>query len=166
MRPAEPLGAGRRRLPASPESLEAVHGLVDAVTASCAGLSAVDRMAFSTAVIEVAANVVRHARPEPGAAVEFAVDLRAWPDLLEAVITETGAVHPGLDGDGRGPRPRASGGPSGAGQAAGSGECAPEDAESGRGLQLVRALVGRISFERRGGENVWSLSRQVREEGP
>jgi serine/threonine-protein kinase RsbW len=36
-----------------------------------------------------------------------------------------------------------------------------EDAESGRGLALIRALVTTVTFTRQDGTNIWVLSRDA-----
>ena len=125
---------------ATPEAIESVHDQLDALWEDASFVPDMDRMTFATAVIEATANVVQHAVPESSAPVELGVDISIRPTSLEARVSAFGAVQP----------PE-------------SGELEPgtpgDDAESGRGLALIRALVTTVTFTRQDGTNVWILSR-------
>ena len=119
---------------ASEDSLDAVHDLLDHAWAVDADVSVRDRMAFATAVAEVAANIVEHAsRGEP---VRMRVVLHVRDDRIEAHFEDRGRPY----------EPPPPG---------------PEDelADSGRGLGMVRQLVDLVAYERDGPLNRWVLSR-------
>lgn len=131
---------------ATPETVDALHAEFDALWAEAEFVPEMDRMAFSTAVIEAASNVVRHAVPSSAAPLQLGVDITIRPRRLEARICEIGAAPAAPDIAAR--------------------ETPDAEAESGRGLALIRALVSTITFERRGEDNVWVLCRQSQETTP
>ncbi len=118
------------RAPAGPEALGPVHELL---TELWAGEPAVDgsaRLRFETAVAEIAANIAEHAAAS--GARELELRLRGLPDRVEAVFEDDGGpVAPGPGG------------------------WPPDDAERGRGLELVRAAVDVLRYERHGSRNRW-----------
>ena len=124
---------------ATPEAIESIHNQLDALWEDASFVPDMDRMTFTTAVIEAAANVVRHAVPESAAPVELGVDISIRQSSLEARVSAFGAARP----EGGGMEPGMPG----------------NDAESGRGLALIRALVTTVTFTRQDGTNVWILSR-------
>ena len=124
---------------ATPEAIESIHNQLDALWEDASLVPDMDRMTFTTAVIEAAANVVRHAVPESAAPVELGVDISIRQSSLEARVSAFGAAQP----EGGGMEPGMPG----------------NDAESGRGLALIRALVTTVTFTRQDGTNVWILSR-------
>lgn len=126
---------------ATPEAIDAVHGELDGLWEDAPFVPEMDRMTFATAVIEAASNVVQHAVPETAAPVELGVDICVRQTSLKAQISAFGAVQPEFtDADAGMP-------------------C--EDAESGRGLALIRALVSTVTFTRQDGTNIWVLSRDA-----
>lgn len=127
------------RGPAVPEAIDAVHNDLDAVWSDAAFVPATDQMIFTTAVIEVASNVVQHGRPAGKEPVELGVDLTVTPSRLQARVSAFNAVEPVLPYD--------------------DGELPDDDSESGRGLALIRALVTTLTFERQDETNMWILSR-------
>lgn len=117
---------------ALPGSLDELHALLDEVWRDAPDTTDRDRMAFTTALAEVAANVVEHAaRFEP---VRLRLVVHVRPDRLEAHVEDRG--HPY----------RAS------------APAADELAESGRGLAMARALVDEVLYERDGPVNRWVVS--------
>ncbi|MFI7484046.1 ATP-binding protein [Kocuria sp. M1R5S2] len=128
-----------RRGPATAGTVDALHADLDALWEEAPWVAEADRMAFTLAVVETAGNVVRHAVPAAGDAVELAVDLAVAPRRLRARIREIGAAPASVE----------LGAP-----------MVQEDLESGRGLAMVRALVGGVGLERDGDSNVWTLSRE------
>ncbi|HET6271338.1 MAG TPA: ATP-binding protein [Arthrobacter sp.] len=124
---------------ATAETVDALHADFEALWAEADFVPELDRMAFSTAVIEAASNVVRHAVPSTDAPLQLGIDITVSPRRLEARICEIGAAPSDLKLDG--PQTAAVG----------------DEAESGRGLTLIRALVSTITFERQGEDNVWVL---------
>lgn len=127
------------RQEALPEAIEAVHSELDGLWDDASFVPDLDRMTFTTAVIEAASNVVRHAVPEASAPVELGVDISVTPIRLEARVSAFGAARPdAIDTDAAMP----------------DGE-----AESGRGLALIRALVTTVTFNRQDGTNTWILAK-------
>jgi serine/threonine-protein kinase RsbW len=127
------------RQAAVPDVIEAVHTELDGLWDDASFVPDIDRMTFATAVIEAASNVVQHAVPESSKPVELGVDISVTPIRLEARVSAYGAARPDpLDAD----------------------PAMPDgDAESGRGLALIRALVTTVTFKRQDGTNTWILSK-------
>ena len=127
------------RQAAEPAAIDAVHSELDGLWDDASFVPDMDRMTFATAVIEAASNVVQHAVPESTAPVQLGVDISVSPVRLEARVSAFGAQVPAaIDTDA--PMP--------------DGE-----AESGRGLALIRALVTTVTFKRQDGTNTWFLSK-------
>lgn len=124
---------------ATPEAIEAVHTELDALWEDAPFVPDTDRMTFATAVIEAASNVVQHAVPETAAPVELGVDICVRQTSLKAQVSAIGAAHPDFT--------------------ATDPDMPGADAESGRGLALIRALVTTVTFTRQDDTNVWTLSR-------
>ncbi|MET1153518.1 ATP-binding protein [Arthrobacter sp.] len=124
---------------ATAETVDALHEDFEALWVEAGFVPEMDRMAFSTAVIETATNVVQHAVPASETPLQLGVDITIWSRRLEARISEIGAApsSPGMTGPSE----------------------VADDSESGRGLNLVHALVSTVTFERHGGDNVWVLCR-------
>lgn len=132
---SEPVSAVRGGGVAAPEFLETVHDLLARLWAGAPDVDDQDRMLFELAVVEIAGNVVEHARPRP---VLCGVDLAVHGDRLEATLTDTGAeVDLDLsDAD------------------------LPDDlAETGRGLPIVQAAVDELRHDHVDGGNRWYLRR-------
>jgi serine/threonine-protein kinase RsbW len=123
---------------ATPESVDAVHGQLDDLWGDAPFVPDMDRMTFATAVIEAATNVVQHAKPESADPVELGVEIWIRQSSLRAKVSAFGAASPAIDDD-----PAMPG----------------EDAESGRGMALIRALVTTVTFTRQDGTNTWILDR-------
>ena len=126
--------------PATDESIEAVHDEMDALWEDASFVPDMDRMTFATAVIESAANIVQHALPVAEKPVELDVDISVRPACLVARVSAHNAREP-FANDMRADMPA-------------------EDAESGRGLALIEALVTTVTFERQHGTNTWILTRE------
>jgi serine/threonine-protein kinase RsbW len=125
---------------ATPEAIDAVHLQLDSLWEDAAFVPEIDRMTFATAVVEAASNVVQHAVPDSAAPVEIGVDICIREESLRAKVSAFGACDPDLAEDA-------------------DPEMPGEEAESGRGLALIRALVTTVTFLRQGGTNTWVLSR-------
>jgi serine/threonine-protein kinase RsbW len=118
------------RAPAGPEALGPVHDLLAQLWADEPEVGDDARLRFETAVAEIAANIAEHAAA--AGARELELQLRGLPDRLEAVFEDDGGpVAPGPGG------------------------WPPDDAERGRGLELVRAAVDALRYERAGARNRW-----------
>ncbi|RAX46214.1 ATP-binding protein [Arthrobacter sp. AQ5-05] len=127
------------RRQALPESIEEAHVLLDELWTDAPFVPEMDRMTFATAVIEAASNIVQHAQPQFPTPVELGVEIEVRTQCLRAEISAFGAIDPQLDSKGR--------------------EMPGPDAESGRGLALIRALVTTMTFVRHDDTNTWVLSR-------
>ncbi len=122
---------------AVPQTLDALHDLLERVGAEHPELAAADLMLFETAVIEVAGNVVEHGRP-PGE-VRWTFRLEVRPDGLQARLSDGGAEYPG-----------------------GTWGTEMPDAmdEDGRGLALATAVLDSLTYERTADANHWTMVRR------
>ncbi|BCW47003.1 ATP-binding protein [Arthrobacter sp. StoSoilB5] len=127
--------------PSNEEAIEAIHGEIDALWDDASFVPDMDRMTFTTAVIEAAANIVQHALPVAEKPVEIGVDISVRPARLVARVSAFNAREPFAE-DMQPHMP-------------------DEDAESGRGLALIEALVTTVTFERQDGTNTWILTRET-----
>jgi serine/threonine-protein kinase RsbW len=123
---------------AAEDAIESIHNDLDSLWIDVPFVGDIDQMTFTTAVIESASNIVQHAEPVGQDPVELGVDLEVRPRLLQARVSAYHAKPP------FGPMEPAAPG---------------EDAESGRGLALIQALVTTVTFERHNATNTWVLSR-------
>ncbi|MFF1832331.1 ATP-binding protein [Paenarthrobacter sp. NPDC058040] len=123
------------------EAIEAIHNELDALWDDASFVPDMDRMTFATAVIEAAANIVQHAEPVAEEPVEIDVEIGVWPSRLVARVSAHHAREPFAD-DMQASMP-------------------DSDAESGRGLALIEALVTTVTFERQDGTNIWTLTRDT-----
>ena len=121
-----------------PRDLTAVHELLDALWRDLPELRAADRLAFGTALVELAGNVVEHA--DDGCGVTCTIRVTAADDALAALLQDTGrATDVELT-------PRAM----------------PDVlAERGRGIPLIQRLVDDIAYERDGALNSWRIERRL-----
>jgi len=126
-------------------ALDDLHAALAELWAAAPGVAAGERTAFTTAVAEVLANVVRHAQVPPGCRIE--VELRADGPRLRAEIVDDG--EPYREPDVEDPVPTA---------ADGDGLDVLDLAESGRGLPIARAIAT-VAYERDGGRNRWTVER-------
>ncbi|WOH18111.1 ATP-binding protein [Paenarthrobacter sp. GOM3] len=127
--------------PSTEEAIEAIHNELDALWDDASFVPDMDRMTFATAVIEAAANIVQHALPVAEKPVEIDVDISVRPSRLVARVSAFNAREPFAD-DMQASMP-------------------DSEAESGRGLALIEALVTTVTFERQDGTNTWILTRNT-----
>ena len=127
--------------PSNEEAIEAIHNELDALWDDAAFVPDMDRMTFATAVIEAAANIVQHSLPVAEKPVEIDVDISVRPTRLVARVSAYNAKEP-FANDMQASMP-------------------DSDAESGRGLALIEALVTTVTFERQDGTNTWILTRNT-----
>lgn len=126
---------------APPDDVDAVHEFLETVWEANPGVSEFDRMAFETALIELASNVIQHAAGEGGVTCVLTVD--ADENGLSASLADTAD----------------------AGGIVLMNRSMPDElSESGRGIALIQALVDDLRYERVDERNVWSISR-ARESG-
>lgn len=122
------------RAKAQPTWLDEVHGLLDELWGAVPGIGATDRMCFTTALAEVAANIVEHAARE--AAVPVRLVVQCTDAELRALFEDHGTAY------------------SDSGTSPGDAY-----AESGRGLDMARALSDEVLYERDGPVNRWLVVR-------
>ncbi|SEJ39388.1 serine/threonine-protein kinase RsbW [Arthrobacter sp. yr096] len=127
--------------PSNDQAIEAVHNELDALWDDASFVPDMDRMTFTTAVIEAAANIVQHALPVAETPVEIDVDISVRTTRLVARVSAFNAREP-FANDMQANMP-------------------DSDAESGRGLALIEALVTTVTFERQDGTNTWILTRET-----
>jgi len=122
--------------PAQGGCLDAIHDLMDRLWRADQGVTDTDRTMFTTAVLEVANNIVTHNRASSDVSISLA--LTADPTLLRAEFCDNGSpaavdletiALPGAF------------------------------AESGRGLALARMTLDELSYERADCMNRWRLTR-------
>ena len=122
--------------PAHAQCLDAIHDLMSRLWRAEPGVTDTDRMMFTTAVLEVANNIVTHNRARSGVSISLA--LTADPTALRADFCDDGSPATvdletaALPGD---------------------------FAESGRGLALARMALDEFSYERAKDVNQWRLAR-------
>jgi serine/threonine-protein kinase RsbW len=134
----EVLASRRFRGLAAEDAIESVHNDLDSLWLDAPFVQDMDQMTFTTAVIESVSNIVQHAEPAGKDPVELGVDIEVRPTVLQARVSAYHAKPPF--------GPMEPGSPA-------------EEAESGRGLALIQALVTTVTFERQDGTNTWVLTR-------
>ncbi|MDR6989657.1 serine/threonine-protein kinase RsbW [Paenarthrobacter nitroguajacolicus] len=127
--------------PSNEDAIEAIHNELDALWDDASFVPDMDRMTFATALIEAAANIVQHALPVAEKPVEIDVDISVRPTRLVARVSAHNAREP-FASDMQASMP-------------------DSEAESGRGLALIEALVTTVTFERQDGTNTWILTRDT-----
>jgi serine/threonine-protein kinase RsbW len=126
-----------RRLTTPPDTVDAVHDLLDRLWAAEPTISGEDRMRFETALIELASNVVQHG--SKGAAVDWSVNVACDPSSLTAQLVDS-APPASLNVESAITMPS-------------------ELAEDGRGLAFVRLLVDSATFANTAAGNEWRISK-------
>ena len=163
--PASPLARVAVEAPGTAEHLDELHAAVERFWAEAdrslpSPPGAEWRLLFTTALAEVAANVVRHAYQGGEIKGRLRVELLAFRDRLEARFTDGGRE---FEGDVSAP-PES---PASAADDALPDELFDELPESGYGLSLVRAAVDELRYERTesssGSENQWRLVKRLPE---
>ncbi|MCS5733830.1 ATP-binding protein [Herbiconiux daphne] len=125
-----------------PDDVDAVHEFLETVWAQNPGVSEFERMAFETALIELASNVIQHAAGVTG--VTCVLSVTADENGLAATLADT-ADEGGIVLLDR--------------------EMPDELSESGRGIALIQALVDELNYERVDERNVWTITRAREEPG-
>jgi serine/threonine-protein kinase RsbW len=118
------------------DNVDLVHSFLETLWEDRADIGELDRMAFETALIELASNVIEHA--DGGQGVTCVITVGVEEGHLEASLSDTAE----------------------AGEIQVVGRVMPSaDAESGRGIALVQMLVDNLKYERVGDHNIWSFRR-------
>ncbi|MET0590997.1 MAG: ATP-binding protein [Naasia sp.] len=124
------------RLSSPPDDVDTVHDFLADVWKS-SSVDPMERFRFETALIELAANVMRHAAGRDG--VTCSVTIQVSDSSIEAELVDDG--EPGdIDLD----------------------RAMPDTLEeSGRGIPLIRALVDEVVYSRTGDANRWHIARSL-----
>ena len=125
------------RFSSPPTDVDAVHDFLEGIWATDPDIDEMDRMAFETALIELASNVIQHA--DTGDGVTCVMSVSSENGVLHASFSDTAEAG--------GFRMRTATMPD-------------ELAESGRGLAFMQMLVDDVRYERVGDRNVWSLTKK------
>ncbi len=146
----EPIAIEEREIAATAAGLDALHGALDRLwhcgeTQTSAFPDQRWRFEFTTAVVEIVANIVRHAYPveAENTARTARLTFALLADRVEAILTDRGVA---LSGDLADLTPEP-----------------PADVleESGRGLAIARSLLDELTYERRpDGTNRWRLMKR------
>ncbi len=136
--------------PAVPSTLEAIHFELNQFwthLSSALASSVTDRwkLEFGTAFSEICANIIKHAFAESPQSGTMVLHLKLYRNRVEAEITDDGALFYEESGTGD--------------SALGPEVDLPE---SGRGLQVARALVDTLRYRRsQESENHWLLVKML-----
>jgi serine/threonine-protein kinase RsbW len=118
------------------DNVDLVHSFLQTLWATRPDIGDLDRMAFETALIELASNVVEHANSGEG--VTCIITVAVDNQYLKGNLSDTAE----------------------AGEIQIAGMTMPStEAESGRGIALVQMLVDELQYERVGDRNIWSFRR-------
>ena len=121
-----------------PDTLDAVHELLQTVWEKSPEVSPENQMRFETALIELVSNVFRHADSGDGVACALTVDITDMH--VAAQLRDTG--EPGNFKLIEATMP-------------------DELAESGRGIALIQAVVDEFTYEQEGEHNIWRIVRKL-----
>lgn len=124
---------------APPCDVNAVHNFLESIWQDFSEINEMDRMTFETAILELASNVIEHATTEDDG-VACVLQVHAVNHTLRAELRDTA--------DAGAFRLTARAMPS-------------SDAESGRGIALIQAMVDDLKYERAGQFNVWTITKTL-----
>jgi serine/threonine-protein kinase RsbW len=124
---------------APPDDVEAVHDFLESIWPDFPEVDSMDRMIFETAIVELASNVIEHADPGQEG-ISCVLVVHTVDHTLRAELRDTAQ----------------------AGAFRLSTRVMPgSEAESGRGIALIQAMVDKVSYERSGEFNVWTISKSL-----
>jgi len=139
-------------IPAGLEGLDAVHEMIDdywraVESAGCCHADGTWRALFTSAIAEIAGNVVRHAYPDPGKDETFRITLQCFPDRMEAILLDRGLPFD-FETPARGPDMRDT--------------LDDFGLDHGWGLPIVTAATDSLDYERLpDGSNRWQLGKRL-----
>jgi serine/threonine-protein kinase RsbW len=119
-----------------PDDLDTVQDYIQRVWSASPDLDSMDKMKFETALVELAANIIKYSNEGQG--VDGSVSITVDEHRIRCSITDTAEASdvplgtramPGLD------------------------------AESGRGIAFIQRLVDVLHYERRDGGNLWMIEK-------
>lgn len=123
----------RLSLRVPPDDIDVIHEYIDDIWRQHSDVGEIDRMRFTTALVELASNVLQHSAKD-----SFIAELTTTVDG-ERIHCEVSDSAPRVDlqfDEFAMPGP---------------------DAESGRGIVFIQRLVDELHYERRDNTNVWSI---------
>ncbi len=134
------------RVPALPAGLNDIQDLIDDMWSLTRGIAEHDRHRFESAVVEVAANIVEHARPaDDRGQVTLDLTVSFGSEELRAVFCDDGqAADVDLDDI----------------------TMPGTHAEDGRGLALAKTCSDALRYARRGSVNRWTITCRWAEQTP
>lgn len=118
------------------DDVDTVQDFLEALWADHDDVAPLDRMAFETAIAELAANVIQHADSGSGVTCVLTVDID--DSGLRATLKDTAEAG---------------------GFSLRTFEMPDALAEEGRGIALIQALVDDLAYDRVDGVNRWTISR-------
>lgn len=121
-----------------PDDVNRVHEFLEQVWEDAPTIGMMDRFGFETALVELAANIFRHA--DIGDGLECNVRVETGDKRIVALLTDSGAKGNIYLGD---------------------ADMPDEMEENGRGLLLIKALVDELHYERQGEVNQWRISKKL-----
>ena len=121
-----------------PDDVNRVHELLEQVWDEAPTIPMMDRFGFETAMVELAANIFRHA--DDGSGLECTVRVETGEGRIVAMLTDSGLKGNIYLGD---------------------SDMPDEMEEKGRGLLLIKALVDELHYERQGEVNRWRISKKL-----
>lgn len=127
------------------ESLDHIHAFLEELWSTAPQIAEEERVRFTLATAELAANVVQHGTPDPeGAAPTITLTVEIVGTEIRALLADDGNLPPR-----RAPSPW---------QFDNLGDEPPVLRESGRGLHLVRESTDALLHDRDGPFNRWTYN--------
>lgn len=119
------------------DDINVVHAYIERIWTLYPDLDMMDRLRFETALIELAANVIKHA--DEGRSIVADISIVIDDDYIHGRISDSSpAVKVDLT----------------------RRDMPDEDAESGRGIAFIQRLVDVLHYERRDDENLWVIEKR------
>lgn len=120
-----------------PDDVDIVHNLLISIWAERPMIADAERYIFETAIIELTSNVIQHG--DAGSGISCLITVNVFDDRIEALLIDTGHLAT-IDLT--------------------EASMPDENAESGRGIPLIKALTDTFSYARIGDLNSWKFVRK------